>query len=371
MSEPEPIPKLRIVEDQDAPAEDVVRLGGLGQDTPRSSGAARQPAAPAPAPEPAARLESASREHFEGRSVEPGMEAILDRPESTENVESPWGGSGHRLSGIPYGWFLLLALLLAGAGFWSLRAMKKGEDKAEASRVVLQEKIEEDKQEDAEARVLVDAVEDRVRAYLAAETVEGLLPHVRHPERVRPLIEETWKTRPRPSRKFNRMTMFQPALLDGKPFWVVRAEVEGGEAENILLEQTGPAEVKIDWETHTGYQPMPWDRYATERPDSRSLDFRVWAQRDLHFSHEFSDSGKWRSFRLTAKDSVEHLFGYAEAGSETDRLLETYCAGAPRKTATVLLRLRFPPGSGSPRGVLIEKVVETRWVHVEDPSDAP
>lgn len=166
--------------------------------------------------------------------------------------------------------------------------------------------------------------------------------------------------------------MFQPAMLDGVPFWVVRAEVEDGAPENLLLEQIGEADAKVDWETHVCHQPIPWDRYVNERPAGVSMDFRVWAVRDTHFSHEFSDSGRWLCFRLTAKDSDEYLFGYAPADSEVAKVLDTYCAGAPKNLATVILRLHIPESSASPRGVVIEKMVEPRWIHVKDPSkDAP
>lgn len=366
MADQDPIPKLRVVEDKDPAVEKVVRLG---QEKPAQPGT--PPSWPAAGQEPAARLESVSREHFDGRSVEPGLEAILGEKASLGSVEQPWGGTGHRLPGIPYGWFLLIVLVLAGAGFWSLRAMKEGEKKVEASHEVLREKIEQDAKDDLAARELVEEVESVVRRYLAADTLESLLPLVRHPERVRPLIEEEWKARPKKSLKFKRMTLFQPTLPEGKPFWVVRAEVEEGKPENLLLEQTGPMELKVDWETQVGHQPMSWDRYATTRPADRSFDFRIWAKRDLHFSHEFSDPERWRCYRLTAKDSLEHLFGYAPAGSELAKALDAYCSSSRREKASLILRLRFPADVGSLRGVVIEQIVAPRWVHVEPPKDAP
>jgi len=206
---------------------------------------------------------------------------------------------------------------------------------------------------------------------LAADTLEKITPLIRQPERVRPLIEKAWQTQPKKPAKFLRMAMFQPALIEGKPFWVVRAEIENGRPENLLLEQTGEAGVKVDWETQVCHQPVPWEEYITRRPADQSFDFRIFAVRDTFYSHEFADSSKWRCFRLTAKDSVEHLFGYVAAGSETAKLLDSYCAGSPRNMATVMLRLRFLPESGSPRGVVIEKIVEPRWVHVGEPADAP
>jgi hypothetical protein len=160
------------------------------------------------------------------------------------------------------------------------------------------------------------------------------------------------------------MPVFRPEGLEGRPFWVVQVEVEDGPPQSILLEQTGDTEVKVDWETHVCYQPVPWDRYAKERPTGTTLEFRVFVQRDVFYSHEFSDSGKWRCFRLTARNATQHVFGYAPAGSELARVLDACCDAAPSNVATVILKLRVPEQSASPRGVVIEKLVEPRWVRI-------
>ncbi|WP_367872057.1 hypothetical protein [Luteolibacter sp. Populi] len=363
MPDPDPIPRLRVVDD-DGPAPPpavVLRLKPQGPLAPEPV----LKVAPMPArPEPAERLESEVREHFEGRSIEPGIDAILEPPEPAENIEHPWGGEGTRVAGIPHGWFLLIAVLVVGAGVWSIRTMRQGEVKAEHAHEVAREMEEEDEHDDAVARRLVDSVESVVKRFLAADSIDEILPLIRDPERVKPLIEQAWKLKPPVPVKFQNMPLFRPETLDGKPFWVVQAEVAGGPLQSLLLEQTGPTEAKVDWETFVCYQPVPWDRYVTERPSGQAMEFRVWAMRDVHFVHEFSDSGHWRCFRLTTRDSGEVLFGYAPAGSEVAKMLEVYCDGAPSHVATVILSLRVPEHGTSPRGVVIEKMVEPRWVRV-------
>jgi hypothetical protein len=368
MPDPDPIPKLRVLDDGDkGPEQEIVRLETSGPDFEPVTKVEK-----APPPETAERIEGTAREHFEGRSIEPTIDAILDPQEMAENVERPWGEEGTRIAGLPYGWFVLFTVLTLGAAVWSLRSMKKGEEKAVQVQETVREKAEEDELEDAGARELVGAVEATVESYLAANTLERILPLVRDPKRVRPLIEETWAARPPRSARFKRLAMFQPALLDGKSFWVVRADVEDGPSQNLLLEQTGEREVKVDWETHVCYQPMPWDRFAVERPSGKSMEFRVWAAPDNFYSHEFSDMRKWSCFRLRAKDSDQHVFGYAEAGSETAKVLRSYCAGSRNGAATVILSLRVPEESASPRGVVIEKIVEPRWARVgASPKNAP
>lgn len=365
----DPVPKLRVIEDSPSESDEVVRLGDRGA---KVEPVERLPGKREWEGEAAERLESVARENFEGRSQEPGVEAILETQEVAEHVEQPWGIGDGRLAGVPYGWFVLIALAVAGGGIWSAVAMRRGEMQLKVHHGEIRELVANDEQEIEAATELVERVEQLVKDYLKADTMEELLPLVRDPERVRPMIEQEWEDRPKRSLGFLRMTLFEPATLGTRPFWVVRAEVEDGEAQSLLVEQSGDHGVKVDWETHVCRQPMPWDRYVTARPEGEALDFRVWAVADAYYSHEFSDGGRWRCFRLSAKGSEEHLFGYALAGSDAAEGLLALGRSSPGGKATVMLRLRRPTGTASPRGVVIERLVAPRWLVLEDlPADSP
>lgn len=364
---PDPEPKLRVIEEvTDEPAE-LVRLGSRSvtiEPVERLPGRKER--------EAPARLESEVRESFEGRSLEPGVEAILDQEIPAENVEQPWGVRDGRLVGVPYGWFVLIALALAAGGIWSVLSMRRGEMQLKVDHGAVRELVEKDEEELQSATLLVEEVERVLKAYLEADSVEEMLRFVRHPERVRPMIEEVWAAGPPQPLKFVRMYSFEPATLATRPFWVVRAEVEEGEPQIVIVEQMAGNGVKVDWETHVCRQPMPWGSYAMGLPVGEALDFRLWAVPDVHHSHEFSNAGRWSCYRLTAKGSDEHLFGYVLAGSEAAVELERLVRGSPGAKATVMLRLRRPEGSASPRGVVIEKVVAPRWLLLDEATqDSP
>jgi hypothetical protein len=365
MAEPEP--KLRVIDEVTEEPSEVVRLGAEGVSVEKVERLPGRKADEAPA-----RIEGEVRENFEGRSLEPGVEAILETKEVVANVEQPWGIGDGRLAGVPYGWFVLIALALVAGGVWSVLEMREGELQLEIDHGVVKQKVAEDREEVRAATVLVEEVERVIAANLRAESVEELLPLVRDPERVRPMIEATWAAEPRRPMKFVRMSLFEPAVLSDRPFWMLRVEVEEGEAQSLLVEQTGETGVKVDWETHVCYQPMSWDRFVSELPASEALDFRLWAEPDSLFSHEFSGEGRWVCYRLTAKDSDGYLFGYVQAESEVAARLGELSRISPGRKATVILRLRRPPGSASPRGVVIEEVVAPRWILVEEKAkDSP
>jgi hypothetical protein len=363
----ETTPKLRVIDEHATEPPEIVRLGKRGatvEVVERLPGAGVR--------EVAARLESEERQLFEGRSQEPGVEAILDQEPVVENVEQPWGIDDGKLAGVPYGWFVLIVLMLVGAGAWSVHQMLRGEERLEVHHGVVREKVAQEKEEEKSARDFVDRVEKAAAAYLAADTLEEILPWVRDPVRVKPLIEAEWRERPKRSLKFERMTMFQPHDIGGGTFWVVAIEVRDAETQTMILEQIDGTDVKIDWETHVCHQPMAWDRYVGERPVGEVLEFRVRAGVDQHFSHEFSDSNRWSCFRLTAKGSENHLFGYAAAGGEVEKALVQLVLRSPSGTASVILRLRIPADCRSPRGVVIEEVVADQWLRVGKPAaDAP
>ena len=112
---------------------------------------------------------------------------------------------------------------------------------------------------------------------------------------------------------------------------------------------------------------MKWDDFVAQRPAGISLDFRVYVERDDFYSHEFVDVNLWTCFRLTALDSEETLFGYARTGSDEARaMLRLIDENNGRKTS-LILRLSIPERLQSRRGVVIEKLLGSRWIYIVPP----
>src|SRR5690606_27663759 len=124
------------------------------------------------------------------RSMQPDVDQLIERPQPVEELETGWGLAEGRVAGVPYGWFVLVGLLLAGTIGWAVHAARKGEVKVDEIARQAQVTVEEEAESEAVATLLVNRVEEVLRAYLAAETVGDLLPLVRDPERVKPLIED-------------------------------------------------------------------------------------------------------------------------------------------------------------------------------------
>lgn len=353
--------KLKVLDEEER-TEEVLRLGD-------KKGPVQVKRAPLPpAPELAPRLEKVGGvEEFDRRSIEPDIDAIMSPGESGSlGGEMDWMSSEEKKP-VPYGWFVLIFLLVVGlAATSAMLIFRSSSSDVEVAKQAVVERIEENREDEAEAEALVEAIEENLARYIAADSVDDLLPLVRDPERVGPLMEDWYARHPIKARKFEGLGVFQPFDLEGRLFWLITCLVEGDDSETILMEQTEDGRVFVDWETQVCYQPMAWDDYVEKRPEGEALDFRVYLQTDWggFYSHEFRDEETWGVYRLWTRDSEEYVFGYVKKGSELEEQLSKLSGANKGYPLALYLRLRIPEGTTSPRGVLIEEVISERWARV-------
>lgn len=315
------------------------------------------------------RLDVPARQEYETRTHQPGIEALIENgPVNPDGLEQDWGKESAGQRSIPWGWFVLIGLILAGAAIWSLAGVKKADVKAAQIRVEAESVLVNDEKEEKEATALIDRLDAVTREFFSATTVEAMIPLVRQPERVRPLMEHYYSEHPLVPVATVRTTILQPLTLDNRAnFWMKSVQLAERNTSNMIVEVLENGEPKIDWETLVCYQPMNWDTYATTRPAGKSLDFRVYVEPDNFFSHEFADPEKWQSLRLTALNADETLFGYVPVGSEiSNQIIELLRRNQGSRTSMVL-RLNVPEGLTSRRGVVIEKLMSPRWMYVNPP----
>ena len=229
--------------------------------------------------------------------------------------------------------------------------------------------INESAASDQETMKTLARMECTLQTFCEATTIDAMLPVLRQPATVRPLMARYYAQHPLQPLGFEKIKTFQGANLDSKhDFWVFSVVLGNGKTREFMLENEPSGDIRVDWESAVTYQPMNWDDYAVRRPAGTSMEFRVYAEEDHFFSHEFADSNRWASFRLTTRDDVETLFGYAPAGDAVATLLASLIQQSADKRAAVILRLGLPDGLQSRRGVIIEKVIGSQWIRI-DPSE--
>lgn len=361
--------RLRPVDEEVVETTPVIRLGNR-----EIKG--RQPEVPmlrldpAPTePEISRRLDLPNKEEIELRTFQPGIDVLIE-PETVdpEQLEAQWGAATERKHPIPWGWFVLIALVIVGAVVWSILRVNQADPEVAQVRRETQHVIGDEKEEEKEAAELVSKIESTIKAFFRAQTPDAMIRFCRQPERVAPLIRSYYATKPLQSGTFQDIRSLQPLTIDDRGnFWVASVQFNPGGIRNLILEVMDSGEIRIDWETLVCYQPMDWDEFANRRPAGTSMDFRVFVEADNFHSHEFSDSNQWTCFRLTALHGDETLFGYIRVGDPAEKqLLAALDRNGGRKTAA-LLRLIVPEGIKSRKGVVIEKVICERWIHVVPP----
>lgn len=358
--------RLRPVDEESEPAPDVIRLVNLETE---ASGHPVRLVPEAKFLEPGPRLELPSKEEVDLRTHQPSVEVLLDAMEgSLENIEEEWEEAPEKSHPVPWGWFVLVALCVVSAVVWSLMNVKKAEKEIKETRQESISLLDAEEEEERAALKLVDRVDAVARACFVSTSVQELLRHMRQPERVGPMMRDFYQTRPVFTAQVKAMKEIVPLTLGNRGnFMRVAVLLANGEKRNLIVELLESGEPKIDWETMVGYQPMPWTEFAIKRPKGESMDFRVVLSQDNLYSHEFADSSKWSCFKLIASDSEETLFGYAPRGGDLEQaILETIRSNDGRPTS-LILRLMVPEGIQSRRGVVIEKLMSSRWIYIEPP----
>ena len=315
------------------------------------------------------RLNVSAREDVEFRTHQPGIGELVDRVgPNPDLLEQAWAKKTTHHHNVPWGWFFLFGALLAAAVIWSLNRVKKADVQAKEIQVATESIVTNDALEDQEASDLIAKIEAANHKFFNTTNIGELARQVRHPERVIPLMQAHYGDKPIPAHGFLRTKILQPVTLGTHGnFWMENVELANHQTRNLLIEILDSDEPRIDWETLVCYQPMKWDSFVTERPQSTTLDFRVYAEQDSFFSHEFSDSSIWSCFRLTALDSEETLFGYAKKSEQVSNNILEILGENQGKRTSMILRVNIPEGLQSRRGVVIEKMLSPRWIYLHPP----
>lgn len=320
-------------------------------------------------PEISRRLDLPDKEQIELRSFQPGIDVLIDSEAvDPDQLEAGWGEAAERKYPIPWGWFVLIALIIAGAVAWSIFRVEEADKEVAQVRKESRHVLADEQTEDREAAQLVSKVESSIKVFFEAKSPEQLIPLCRQSDRVGPMIRSYYSAKPVHAGSVREIRSLQPLTLDDHGnFWAAVVSLDSGGNKNLLLEIMDSGEVLVDWETLVCHQPMDWDQFAVQRPAGTSMDFRVYVEQDNFHSHEFSNANQWTCFRLTTLEGDETLFGYVAAGDPMEKqLLSALQRNHGRKLA-VILRLIVPEGIKSRRGVVIEKISCERWIYVDPP----
>lgn len=269
--------------------------------------------------------------------------------------------------------------ILAGGGFLLLLALGiflslggRNRDRLQRSQEAARESLRSAKQEQAEAREIVNSLTEALLKYSSAETIEEKLAVVRDRERVEPLMRDYYSKHKLEPVSGISLTSQYTLPIESRSFVVLTGSLPNGLEKVFLAEVDNEQKVSIDWESDVCFQPVEIKDFIESR-DTTPTDLRVFAKPDNFYVYEFADSEKYQCLKLTFRDSDEYLFGYIERDSkDAARLFNQFKAArsnGSNRPEPLLITVRYMEDGKSERGVLIEKYIAPRWAFIDEFTD--
>lgn len=304
------------------------------------------------------------------KTQDPCVSAIITDDDEAEDLEEAWGEKKRNL---PSGWLILTALVILGLSSWAMYSVFKAQPTTQQKDNEKKDLLVDLNKENEEVKLTLLNMEDRVRGYLSAPDLETMLQYVRHPDRVKPLMEHYYQSHDITPGEFEQFKRIRSMGLESLSFVYGRVSLTDGTARKVLIEQLSDGSFKVDWESDVCYLPMVWSDYIKQTP-AEPMDMRVHVTPDHFYAFEFRDESKYQCYKITTRDSDEHLFGYVKKGSraaiDIKQLIEKrkFNGGGTKEPMT--LRLVFPSDSHSKRCVIIDSMLAPRWTYVTAPPKA-
>lgn len=250
-------------------------------------------------------------------------------------------------------WLILGMVALASVAAYILIARDKaahvptGESQATPYRAATQEEI--------------DGHNLLVQQFFLARSVTDLLPLVRSPEVLRPVMERFYAINPMLPKKVERVSYLGNVIFDKKRYTEHGVRFEGRGTEFKVYVEDTPAGPRIDWETAADYRPIAWTPFQRDKvPDPTNFRFQV--RLTTYFDQPFKDPTVWRAFRLEHPEETKMFYGYAMIGSEVEKRLFKLLTDEDAM-AEVILTVKRPAGARRDNVVqILDPIVSQSWI---------
>jgi hypothetical protein len=206
----------------------------------------------------------------------------------------------------------------------------------------------------------MEAVEKLSRAFLAATSVEELLPLIRDTERLEPAIRRYY-----PEGKLEKMELTGLGVVQDSmqgEWRAVTLYIDAKSFPRLFLNVCETADgLKVDWESWVGHSLMPWEEIIEKKPTDPVL-VRVMLSGVDYYNMDFSNDAEWRSCRMLSPDGEDLLYGYVRVGSDEEVAIIRTVSSDPTGNHRMSLMIRYPAGARSKNQVIIDRVVADKWL---------
>jgi hypothetical protein len=185
-------------------------------------------------------------------------------------------------------------------------------------------------------------ISQTIEAFFAAPSVEGKLPYVRDPERVKPLMTSYYNREPMPSYKWRGLNWIVSVAEPGYRLGYAQALFEDATPSSLVIEEMPNSQFRIDWEGFVRYGEVAWKDFLRLRPAEPKL-LRVIASRPTSppgLSSDATASPEWLELRHPAESGT--VLGYFDKNDpKLESVMEQMKVGK-WKDVPLTLRLCYP-----------------------------
>ena len=206
-----------------------------------------------------------------------------------------------------------------------------------------------------------------VRDFFLAKSLSELLPVVRDPRRVKPLMEEYYQRNPFAASKWKGIGWAIPVEEKGFRFAYVQALFDDAPPVNVVIEETERGSFELDWESAVHYCELSWKDFMANRPEAPKM-FRVIASRvDAAEMNVRGSNGKETTLKLKHPQEEGVVYGKFDPNDPNFRPLLRQLDLCEWKDVPVILRLCYPgPSSEGTASVQIAGVEGKGWLILDD-----
>jgi hypothetical protein len=207
-----------------------------------------------------------------------------------------------------------------------------------------------------------------VQDYLAADGWRAKLAYVRHPDKTAPRMEEHY-SRPEfaggDTSKRADHVLLQKKLVGERHHIIVLAVDVYPDATTgfFVVEKLPGGGFLVDWESSSGYQPVPLAEFKASRPTD-PVPFRVQVSRGDYYNYGFTEDA-FDCYRLHyPNDPAFELFAYAAKGGPVATELDLLVPPGSQASLSLslVLELAYAADAQADNQVEIARVAATEWV---------
>lgn len=205
-------------------------------------------------------------------------------------------------------------------------------------------------------------IEHFVRGFYEAATMDQRLAFARDPQRVRPLMENYYKSHPQMRLEWKTLGWVLPVEEPGYRLAYAQAIFANAESVSLIIEEMADGAFRVDWESSVRYGELDWEEFIKTQPAAPKL-FRVIASKPQNMPPEAPPQGS-EVLEIKHPDDNDVIYAYFDRKDPKFQPLLQQLQTGNWKDVPLTLRLCYPGpiGSGSGKSARIADVEGKGWL---------